>query len=121
MNLVDKNCHHFDLMNWWLGARPKRVSAFGSNAVNRVISYPNQVHDHATASWEYANGAKGTLHLSLFAHELNHMDADGESGDLDWCQLEMPGPGKGKGKGKGKGGKGKGYGGGRGSPGGRWD
>ncbi len=67
--LVDKNCHHFDLMNWWLNSRPKRVSAFGSNAINRVISGPNQVHDHATASWEYSNGAKGTLHLSLFAHE----------------------------------------------------
>ena len=24
--LVDKNCHHFDLMNWWVGARPKRVA-----------------------------------------------------------------------------------------------
>ena len=67
--LVDKNCHHFDLMNWWLGARPKRVSAFGSNAVNRVIPGPNQAHDHATVSWEYDNGAKGTLHLSLFAHD----------------------------------------------------
>ena len=67
--LVDKNCHHFDLMNWWLNSKPKRVSAFGSNAINRVIPGPNQVHDHATASWEYANGAKGTLHLSLFAHE----------------------------------------------------
>jgi predicted dehydrogenase len=67
--LVDKNCHHFDLMNWWLNSRPKRVSAFGSNAINRVISGPNQVHDHATANWEYSNGAKGTLHLSLFAHE----------------------------------------------------
>ena len=56
-------------MNWWLGARPKLVSAFGSNAVNRVITGPNQAHDHATVSWEYDNGAKGTLHLSLFAHE----------------------------------------------------
>jgi predicted dehydrogenase len=67
--LVDKNCHHFDLMNWWVGARPRRVSAFGSNAVNRVIPGANQVHDHATVSWVYANGAKGTLHLCLFAHE----------------------------------------------------
>ena len=35
--LVDKNCHHFDLMNWWVGARPKRVAALGGCAVNRVI------------------------------------------------------------------------------------
>ena len=67
--LVDKNCHHFDLMNWWVGARPKRVAAFGSNAVNRVIGDPHQVHDHATVSWEYDNAVCGTLHLCLFAHE----------------------------------------------------
>src|SRR6185503_6492700 len=34
--LVDKNCHHFDLMNWWVGSRPARVAAFGGCAVNRV-------------------------------------------------------------------------------------
>ena len=93
--LVDKNCHHFDLMNWWLDARPKRVSAFGSNSVNRVIPGPNQVHDHATASWEYANGAKGTLHLSLFGHEppkeTLEMGVIGETGilqtDLDNLQI----------------------------------
>jgi len=67
--LVDKNCHHFDLMNWWVGARPKRVAAFGGNAVNRVIKGPNQVHDHVAVSWEYQNGVKGTLHLCLFAHD----------------------------------------------------
>ena len=93
--LVDKNCHHFDLMNWWLNSRPKYVSAFGSNAINRVISGPNQVHDHATAIWEYTNGCKGTLHLSLFAHEppkeTLEMGVVGEEGviqtDLDNLKL----------------------------------
>lgn len=28
--LVHKSTHHFDLINWWLGAQPKRVSAFGT-------------------------------------------------------------------------------------------
>ncbi|MDR1440546.1 MAG: Gfo/Idh/MocA family oxidoreductase [Clostridiales bacterium] len=27
--LVHKSTHHFDLINWWLGATPDRVSAFG--------------------------------------------------------------------------------------------
>jgi len=27
--LVHKSTHHFDLMNWWLGARPKSVTAHG--------------------------------------------------------------------------------------------
>lgn len=64
--LVDKNCHHFDLMNWWLGARPRRVCAFGGNAVNRVIPGSQQVIDHATVSFEYDSQARGTLQLCLF-------------------------------------------------------
>ena len=44
--LVDKNCHHFDMMNWWVGARPKSVSAFGGCAVNRVIQGEHQAPGH---------------------------------------------------------------------------
>ena len=88
--LVDKNCHHFDLMNWWIGARPRRVAAFGGNAVNRVITGPNQVHDHATVSWEYDNGARGTLHLCLFAHEPPKEDLEmGIVGDAGVLQTNL--------------------------------
>ena len=65
--LVDKNCHHFDLMNWWVGARPRRVCAFGGNAVERVIEGEHQVLDHATVSFEYDTGVRGTLQLCMFA------------------------------------------------------
>lgn len=27
---IHKACHHFDLINWWIGQTPKTVSAFGS-------------------------------------------------------------------------------------------
>ena len=88
--LVDKNCHHFDLMNWWIGTRPRRVAAFGGNAVNRVITGPNQVHDHATVSWEYDNGARGTLHLCLFAHEPPKEDLEmGIVGDAGVLQTNL--------------------------------
>ena len=34
--LVHKSTHHFDLVNWWLGDEPKKVSAFGKlNAYGR--------------------------------------------------------------------------------------
>lgn len=65
--LVDKNCHHFDLMNWWVGSRPKRVAAFGGLAVNRIFEGPHHVNDHVTMSFEYENGVRGTHHLSMFA------------------------------------------------------
>lgn len=65
--LVDKNCHHFDLMNWWVQSRPKRVGAFGGNALERVIEGEHQVLDHATVSFEYESGVRGTLQLCMFA------------------------------------------------------
>jgi len=74
--LVDKNCHHFDLMNWWVDARPHRVSAFGGCAVNRVIEGQHQVHDHATVSYEYENGVRGTLQLCMFALDFPSEDLE---------------------------------------------
>jgi len=74
--LVDKNCHHFDMMNWWVGSRPKSVSAFGGCAVNRVIEGEHQVHDHATVSFEYENGVRGTLHLCMFALDFPNEDLE---------------------------------------------
>ena len=88
--LVDKNCHHFDLMNWWAGARPKSVSAFGGCAVNRVIDGPHQVHDHATVSFEYDNGALGTLQLCMFARDFPGEDLElGIIGDAGMLQTRI--------------------------------
>ncbi len=85
--LVDKNCHHFDLMNWWAGARPHRVAAFGSNSVHRVIEGEHQVHDHATVSFDYVNGVKGTLQVCLFARdfpeEMLEMGVVGSKGSIE--------------------------------------
>ncbi len=84
--MVDKNCHHFDLMNWWADSRPKHVAAFGGLAVNRVIEGPNQVNDHATVNCQYANGVLGTLQICMFARDFPHEDLEmgvvGEEGVL---------------------------------------
>jgi predicted dehydrogenase len=88
--LVDKNCHHFDLMNWWVGAHPKRVCAFGGNVVERVIGGEYQVHDHATVSWEYENGVRGTLQLCMFAPDLQGEDLEmGIVGDKGIIQTRI--------------------------------
>jgi len=74
--LVDKNCHHFDMMNWWVGARPRHVAAFGGCAVNRVIEGGHQSNDHATVSFEYENGVRGTLQLCMFALDFPNEDLE---------------------------------------------
>lgn len=84
--LVDKNCHHFDLMNWWVGARPRRVCAFGGRAVVEVIGGEHEVNDHAAVIFDYSSGARGSLDLCLFAPELDGEDLEmgvvGERGVL---------------------------------------
>lgn len=65
--LVDKNSHHFDLMNWYLGDRPKAVSAFGGNDVVRVINSEHEVEDNAAVIVEYENSSRGNLLLCMFA------------------------------------------------------
>jgi predicted dehydrogenase len=74
--LVDKNCHHFDLMNWWVNSKPQRVAAFGGNAVNRVIEGEHQVNDHSTVNFEYANGVRGTLQICMFALDFPGEDLE---------------------------------------------
>jgi predicted dehydrogenase len=74
--LVDKNCHHFDLMNWWVGARPRRVCAFGGKAVVEVIGGEHEVNDHAAVIFEYRSGARGALDLCLFAPDLEGEDLE---------------------------------------------
>jgi predicted dehydrogenase len=87
--LVDKNCHHFDLMNWWMGSQPRRVGAFGGCAVNRVRSDDNQVNDHSTVSFEYENRGKGNLQLAMFALDFPKEDLEmgiaGDGGLLITC------------------------------------
>ena len=38
--LVHKSTHHFDLINWWLGQKPKKVSAFGQLRMYGAKNYP---------------------------------------------------------------------------------
>lgn len=84
--LVDKNCHQFDLMNWWAGARPVRVAAFGASAVMHVVEPEHQVNDHATVSFEYDNGTLGSLQICLFGRDFPQEDLElgvvGEAGSL---------------------------------------
>jgi predicted dehydrogenase len=69
--LVDKNCHHFDLMNWYMDSQPTRVFASGSKEVIEVIGGEHEIIDHAVVNIEYANRVKGCLLLGMFAPSNN--------------------------------------------------
>jgi myo-inositol 2-dehydrogenase/D-chiro-inositol 1-dehydrogenase len=63
-SILEKVCHDFDLFNWYCGADPVRVSAFGGR---HVFARGNDTADQATVIVEYGNGSLGTLELCLYA------------------------------------------------------
>jgi predicted dehydrogenase len=80
--LVEKDCHHFDLFNWMIGAEPVRIFATGGQHVWRrgepveidcnYCPLPPEIYDdidvvdHALVTIDYANGAKANLMLCMY-------------------------------------------------------
>lgn len=60
--ILEKNCHDFDLYNWYADADPVRVAGIGGQ---RVLSEGTDAIDHATVIVEYGSGVKATMELSL--------------------------------------------------------
>jgi predicted dehydrogenase len=87
--LVDKNCHHFDLLNWWVASRPRKVCGFGGNDVVRVVNNDHEVIDHASISFEYENGVRGGLLLSMFSPNTGEDLEMGVIGDQGMIQTRL--------------------------------
>ncbi len=78
---IEKNCHHFDLFNRFLGdvVRPRRVAAMGGQAVlkgeprevwclrDRTVLPASDVIDHAWVLIEYEDDVCAQLGISFFA------------------------------------------------------
>ena len=98
--IVEKNCHHFDIFNWMIGARPRKVCAFGGQNVikrghsvesiimetgEKNIVSDSEVIDNAFVIVEYENGARAELSLCFFSPYGNDLEigAVGEIGKLE--------------------------------------
>ena len=62
--LNEKDCHHFDLFNWFSGSKPKKVSAFGGA---NVIKYDTEILDSVFVNLEYENNVIANLSLCTFS------------------------------------------------------
>lgn len=60
--ILEKNVHHLDLFNWFLG-KPLRVAAQGG----RNVLLDREILDNAQILVEYEGGRRATLELCLFA------------------------------------------------------
>jgi len=94
--LVEKCCHHFDLMRLITGSEAVRVYASGAQDVNhldeRVGGRVPDILDNALVIVDFANGVRASLELCMFAdgaEPQEQITAIGDSGKLD---AFMPGP-----------------------------
>ncbi len=65
-SLMEDGIHQLDVIHWLVGAAPKRIQATGGNNVFK----DRETIDHAGLLIEFANGAKCTFVLTLFAPGL---------------------------------------------------
>ena len=87
-SLVEKDCHHFDLFNWYVESKPVRVTGFGGN---EVIYQKRDVLDNAWVIVEYENGARACLGLSFFSPYGNDLEVGviGNKGKMESYQTPM--------------------------------
>ncbi|UCD55957.1 MAG: Gfo/Idh/MocA family oxidoreductase [Candidatus Hydrogenedentota bacterium] len=98
--IVEKNCHHFDIFNWMIDSRAKRVCAFGGQNVmkrgrtvevvvmeteEKTIVTGSDIIDNAFVIIEYENGARAELTLCFFSPYGNDLEigAVGEEGKIE--------------------------------------
>ena len=94
--LVEKCCHHFDLMRLITGAEAVRVFASGAMDVNHLDEqYDGRVPDildNALVIVDFDNGVRASLELCMFAdgaEPQEQLTAIGDNGKLD---AYIPGP-----------------------------
>ena len=94
--LVEKCCHHFDLMRLITGSEAVRVYASGAIDVNHLDEvYQGRVPDildNAFVIVDFANGVRASLELCMFAEGAEpqeQLTAIGSAGKLD---AYIPGP-----------------------------
>ncbi|MCL1693821.1 MAG: Gfo/Idh/MocA family oxidoreductase [Actinomycetia bacterium] len=92
--LVEKCCHFFDLMTLIIGSDPVRVYASGSQAVNHLDERYDEgapdILDNAFVIVDYANGARASLDLCMFAEGSRNEQEVSVVGDAAKMEAFVP-------------------------------
>ena len=92
--LVEKCCHHFDLMNHIIGNPPVRVYASGSQAVNHLDEcYKGRrpdILDNAYVIVDYRDGQRAMLDLCMFAEGGENQEELVAVGDRGKVEARLP-------------------------------
>lgn len=94
--LVEKCCHHFDLMRLATGSEPVRIFASGNMDVNHLDErYDGRVPDildNAYVIVDFANGMRASLDLCMFAEGAEPQEELLAVGDEATLEARIPGP-----------------------------
>jgi predicted dehydrogenase len=60
--IVEQDCHNFDVLHWFLDARPIRVTGYGGRKVRTSM----EILDHLGLTYEFPNG----IHVNFEANQL---------------------------------------------------
>lgn len=64
--LVEKNCHHCDILDLWADSRPYSVYATGGQKKYPTLwGRPSDIVDHAWITFDYENGTKGMIGINF--------------------------------------------------------
>jgi len=94
--LVEKCCHHFDLMRLITGSEAVRVYASGNIDVNhldeRYAGRTPDILDNALVIVDFANGVRASLELCMFADGAEPQEQLTAIGDVGKLDAFIPGP-----------------------------
>lgn len=94
--LVEKCCHYFDLMRLITRSEPTQVMASGAQMVNHLKEYyagqRSDIWDAAYAMFNFDNGAKTMLELSMFAEGSEYQEHISAVGPKGKIECFIPGP-----------------------------
>jgi predicted dehydrogenase len=60
---VEQDCHNFDVLHWFLGARPSRAVGMGGTKVRTSM----EIMDHLTLSFEFPDN----IHVNFEANQIS--------------------------------------------------
>ncbi len=94
--LVEKCCHFFDLMNFILQSKPKRVFASGGQSANHLDeSYDGKtpdILDNAYVVLDFESGTRAMLELCMFADGSKFQESLSAIGASQKVECHVPGP-----------------------------
>jgi predicted dehydrogenase len=68
-HIVEQHVHNLDVVNWAMGAHPKRAVGMGGRQARTDAKY-GQIFDHFAVDYEYPNG----VHLMSMCRQIDHCE-----------------------------------------------